>query len=463
MVHAPRQSNFKLIITISLLVRITIALSTRTFFQPDEYFQALEPAHHLVFGYGDLTWEWLNPVPIRSILFPGIDAVVYAALKALNLDGRDALLISGPKIIHGALASLTDIGVCRLTQKVLGDRYVYTALLVSCSSFFHAMSLSRAFSNSLETSLTVVALSFYPWNSLSTSEERRSVRTMLCFAAVACAIRPTNAVIWVYVMSFLLYTCQKRLFSIILDTLLVLIPALLGVFALDSWYYRRLTFTPLNFLLTNLSNVSSFYGMNTWHYYLSQAIPILCTTALPFTAYGMRTPLANRRAYKMLVGLLVWTLAIYSLAKHKEWRFIHPLLPIMHLFAARGLVDLSGLRKTQQSMLPPLKRSHLTLLLATLPICAYVVTMYCSGPISVMHYLLAVPPAELVSGGVGFLMPCHSTPGQAYLHRPEAVGRVWALGCEPPLGDEVDLRTYQDQTDIFFSNPLQYLDRKSVV
>lgn len=93
MVHAPRQSNFKLIITISLLVRITIALSTRTFFQPDEYFQALEPAHHLVFGYGDLTWEWLNPVPIRSILFPGIDAVVYAALKALNLDGRDALLV----------------------------------------------------------------------------------------------------------------------------------------------------------------------------------------------------------------------------------------------------------------------------------------------------------------------------------------------------------------------------------
>jgi phosphatidylinositol glycan class B len=71
---------------LSLAVRILIALSTRTFFQPDEYFQALEPAHHLVFGYGHRTWEWRTPRPIRSILYPALNVPVYWALKVLGLD-----------------------------------------------------------------------------------------------------------------------------------------------------------------------------------------------------------------------------------------------------------------------------------------------------------------------------------------------------------------------------------------
>ena len=40
---------------VALAVRVAIALATRTFFQPDEYFQSLEVAHHAVFGYGHLT------------------------------------------------------------------------------------------------------------------------------------------------------------------------------------------------------------------------------------------------------------------------------------------------------------------------------------------------------------------------------------------------------------------------
>lgn len=42
---------------LALAVRVLIAVLTRSFFQPDEYFQSLEVAHHLVFGYGALTWE----------------------------------------------------------------------------------------------------------------------------------------------------------------------------------------------------------------------------------------------------------------------------------------------------------------------------------------------------------------------------------------------------------------------
>lgn len=69
----------------ALALRILVAVCTQTFFQPDEYFQALEPAHHIVFGYGTLTWEWMNPSPVRSIIYPALNVPVYWLLKVSGL------------------------------------------------------------------------------------------------------------------------------------------------------------------------------------------------------------------------------------------------------------------------------------------------------------------------------------------------------------------------------------------
>lgn len=225
------------------------------------------------------------------------------------------------------------------------------------------------------------------------------------------------------------------------------------MFILDSLYYGRPLFTPYNFLKTNLSSVSLFYGSNPWHYYLTQAVPILCTTALPFTLHGIfatfRQPKGSSAALKNMLSVILWSILIYSLAGHKEWRFIHPLLPLLHIFAAKSLIDISP--TTQSTVkakkkaknapatdsLPPLRRSHLVFLLLTLPASIYIVLFYCSGPISVLSHLRSLPVNMTAVDGmqqpqsVGFLMPCHSTPGQAYLHRP--TWEVWSLGCEPPL------------------------------
>ena len=80
-------------LVLAIAVRVSIALITRTFFQPDEYFQALEPAHFLVFGYGDLTWEWTSKPPIRSILYPALNVPIYWVLKIFSFD-QTFLLVS---------------------------------------------------------------------------------------------------------------------------------------------------------------------------------------------------------------------------------------------------------------------------------------------------------------------------------------------------------------------------------
>lgn len=221
------------------------------------------------------------------------------------------------------------------------------------------------------------------------------------------------------------------------------------IFCLDYLVYGRAAFTPLNFILTNMTSVSSFYGSSHWHFYILQALPILCTTSLPFVLHGAwiglsrcRNSAANQKLM-ILLGCVSWTIGIYSTASHKEWRFLHPLLPLLHVFAAKSLVDLyrSNLHLTQDARMKeaedkhiPICTRHLCFILLAIPAAIYVVFFHCSAPISVMGYLRTVPPGELRS--VGFLMPCHSTPGQAYLHRPDLAeeGRLWALGCEPPLG-----------------------------
>ncbi|KAL6305282.1 glycosyltransferase family 22 protein [Sparassis latifolia] len=448
---------------LALVVRISIALATRTFFQPDEYFQSLEVAHHLVFGYGHLTWEWLSPNPIRSIFYPALNVPVYWLLKVLNLDSTK-LLIWAPKVLHGAFAAVTDIWLCELTRKVLGERYVSAALFLSLTSFFHGLSLSRSISNSLETSLTVVALSYFPWDAAA-SFRRRDVRKVFMFAALACAVRPTSAVIWAYMFATLILRVRlqpRYVYSLLVDVLAIGGIALSVLFILDSAYYGTPTFTPLNFLRTNLSSVSLFYGSSPWHYYFTQAIPILCTTALPFVAHGAWLISGfSGSASQTLLGLLAWTIGVYSLAGHKEWRFIHPLLPVMHIMASKSLVDSFDAAKPRSgadnahSVTLPIRGRHLSLLLLALPAIAYVSLFHSRAQIGVMDHLRSLPTQDVLS--VGFLMPCHSTPWQAYLHRPELAipGMLWALGCEPPLLGE-DVSVYKDQTDIFYDSPATY-------
>jgi phosphatidylinositol glycan class B len=223
----------------------------------------------------------------------------------------------------------------------------------------------------------------------------------------------------------------------------------LAIFALDSAFYSRPTLSLLNFLRVNASPVSLFYGSSSWHYYLSQALPILSSTSLPFVLHGMHLAVKNNeKNLKTMLGCIVWTLTVFSFVGHKEWRFLHPLLPMLHIFASRSLVELHHCSAKAEVEVPrekgknaiakpfslPIRTRDLCLLLLAVPASIYVVFFHCVGQIKVMSYLRSLPPENLTS--VGFLTPCHSTPWQAYLHRPElaAPGRMWALGCEPPLG-----------------------------
>ncbi|QRW00444.1 glycosyltransferase family 22 protein [Ceratobasidium sp. AG-Ba] len=259
--------------------------------------------------------------------------------------------------------------------------------------------------------------------------------------------------------------------------------------AVDSVYYGTLTLTPVSFLRTNvLSGIAHFYGVNVFHYYLTQGIPIVLGPALPFALHGVwkhvssgpgqgHSSQARNPSLSILLAFVVWTLSIYSCLAHKEWRFIHPLLPVLHIFAADSLIRLKAettknvpnsdslLKRLEQL---PVQRNHMMLLLGiSIPLNVYLTCLHGSAQVAAARYIHALGQDQSRVKSVGVLMPCHSIPWQSHIHlsylAQEVSGsRLWALGCEPPLGlNSTQVKKYASQTDVFFETlgPISYFEK----
>lgn len=213
-----------------------------------------------------------------------------------------------------------------------------------------------------------------------------------------------------------------------------------------------------------MHSLSIFYGAHPWHWYWTQGLPSVLTVAFPWSLIGwfraFRMPLSD--PVKTLAALSVFTTLFYSALSHKEARFLQPLIPLLHLFAARECEPHGSSWKAAWKSIPKTLRY---LLLAQIPITVYVAGFHAQGQIAVMRYLHRIAGPRMT---VGFLMPCHSTPWQSHMHARTLemteldsdlmsgdVGCAWFLACPPPR--HVDATTYWDQSDFFFYDPVRYL------
>lgn len=273
------------------------------------------------------------------------------------------------------------------------------------------------------------------------------------------------------------------------------IGALLFTLGLDSIFYSQLTFTPISFLYSNVfKSISLFYGSHPFHWYLTQGIPVLTFTTFPFLLHGIYLVFFKSQvlgvskrtarwfgsfgerdliALKSLTKVSIFTILVFSLIGHKEFRFLQPLVPIFNLLITYSLMDLSQRRGVDNDLdlrsrnqiirsqieledshrimiwrggetvlvhgRPPLLYSNFSsslkdasnivsssnyskwiksLLLLQLPIAIYLCHFHGKGQVEVMKEV-----RNLWDGGelksVGFLMPCHSTPWQSHVHRKE--------------------------------------------
>ncbi|RAL16058.1 putative glycosylphosphatidylinositol-alpha 1,2 mannosyltransferase [Aspergillus homomorphus CBS 101889] len=503
-----------------LAFRLLNALTTRTFFQPDEYFQSLEPAWQTAFGQNHgawITWEWRHQ--LRSSLHPLFFTAVYsiaselARILHLSPAWQADLLIAAPKTAQAVIAAVGDYYTWKLARCAYGlaSAEASAVLALTALSPWQWFCSTRTLSNCLETTLTVVALCLWPWEwsvlpkapvqtktgrTLVTPWDLRKevqqrqhdevvlnrLRRCLPLAAFACILRPTNVLIWLVLAGVVLYrnTWERR--RLLAQEAVLWGSAVLAVSAAaDRSFYGTWTFPPLRFLYFNIAqSLAVFYGRNDWHYYLSQGYPLLLTTALPFTLVGLyrvwtrlravdTTDLQVRAQAQLQVQLTYVCLfmpVVLSLISHKEVRFIYPLLPALHVLTGPVLVDLFGPAVTQSFCKHIPKRLILVfLVLVNVVIALYTTIYHASGPNAVFSYLREQRQAHgssnlgsTIEPGItaGFLMPCHSTPWRSHMVYPSI--DAWALSCEPPIGMNATQKAgYRDEADQFYDDPAGFL------
>uniref|UniRef100_A0A0E0JKE4 Mannosyltransferase n=1 Tax=Oryza punctata TaxID=4537 RepID=A0A0E0JKE4_ORYPU len=406
------------VLALALAFRAANALLVRTYFNPDEHWQCLEVAHRIIFGYGHLTWEWKRG--LRSYLHPFIFAALYKILSLLHLDSPWFMLVN----------------------------------------WFMFFCITRTLSNSMETVLTVTGL--YYWFVAIESVKGTSVvskqraaskqsppsrKMALLIAALACAIRPTSAITWLYVglLDFIQMKSKSRFLF------LEVVP--LGVFVLavttflDSWMYGSRVIVPLNFLKFNLfSSGGDYYGTHVFHWYFSQGFPSMIWTFLPFSISGI----LKSREWR-LAGLIVWVLVVYSILGHKEFRFVLPVLPFMFMFSGYNLAamaQLKGKGRNEKGRLSRLQLSVILLILTNVPMALYMSLYHQRGTEDVMLYLSREAHDGRVKS-VLFLMPCHSTPYYSTLHYNLPMR---FLDCTPSENKGI-----LDESDRFLMNPADFV------
>ncbi|KAK7969850.1 GPI mannosyltransferase [Apiospora saccharicola] len=419
--------------------RLLNALCLRTFFQPDEYYQALEPAWKIAFGLDSgpwMTWEW--QYYLRSSLHPGLFSLGYTLtasyMSSMRLSPHytGIALVAVPKVMQAGIAALTDWYAWRLAEKLYGrnSAAAWSVLLMSIANPWVWYVSTRTFSNTMEAALTIAALYYFPWDLLGVEKKVKekdkpavlgtlgavnrqastfkmpcyeyiltykpicSLRLSIILAALAVILRPTNAVIWAAIGIVVLtgFTAEgespldTRTYFIIIREVLLCGSLVLGLSLVADY---------------QLYALAVFYGQNDGHYYLSQGIPLSFTTIAPFAVMGMFNAasesfsgsLMTKNTRKALGFTSTAMTSALSLVSHKEVRFLYPLVPILHVLAAPYItsffttITAGGIPSSSGPI--GVKRKPLLVagLLVNLVIGSYLSYFHAAAPIQVMDYL----------------------------------------------------------------------------
>ncbi|XP_015120305.1 GPI mannosyltransferase 3 [Diachasma alloeum] len=410
---------------------------------PDEYWQSLEVAHNLAFGYGHLTWEWRHS--IRSYIYPFLISILYKILELLGLDFPGAL-INAPRVCQAVLSAYADY------RFYIWTRSTWSTFVLTLNWFWYYCA-SRTLTNTVETALTTIALSTFPWRASSSPESPH----FLWIVGITCAIRPTMAITWLPLCAYHLLTTSKTLPQALLPYFVIGLTTLTYSIAIDTYCYNHLVLTQWEFFKVNiLNNIAGFYGTHHPLWYFTSALPVLLgvyVIYLPIAAYQVLRHSRISSSEFILLFTILWTISVYSLLEHKELRFILPILPMI-IFVCT-CTKIPDVLKASEN----LRRIFIGVFVLTnlIPL-SYFSFVHQRGTLEVMRVLRQELGRLEGSHGrrgvdVMFLTPCHALPLYSHLHRNVTTK---FLGCEPNLGGE---EGYVDEAEGFFEEPMGWIER----
>ncbi|XP_053980356.1 GPI mannosyltransferase 3 [Hylaeus volcanicus] len=424
------------VLSILIVWRLVSVFFVQTAHVPDEYWQSLEVAHRLAFGYGYLTWEWI--AKIRNYIYPFLISIIYQILALISLDNVLILTVL-PRMLQAIISAYGEYKFYEWTK----NKWTLYSL---CLNWYWYYCATRTLVNTVETACTMIALSIFPWR----DSNIKSIN-FLWIVGFLCMIRPTAAIIWLPLCIYHLCTSLQDKLTLICRYSIICIVCCLSSILLDTYCYGTLVISPWEFFRVNVLNkIGDTYGTHHLLWYIFCGLPVLL--GLYYIVFLLciwqiiKHPVCFHRQAIMLI-VIGWTLCIYSLLSHKEFRFLLPLLPMLIYICTSCTFSLhvKFVKEARQIFI-------LLLIVSNIIPGFYFCMVHQRGSLDVMKVLHKEAVNADNTTNILFLTPCHSTPLYSHLH---VNVPIKILTCEPNLNNSIN---YIDEADLFFADPMYWLN-----
>jgi GPI mannosyltransferase 3 len=315
------------LVLLSIGLRLVPVLFVPSLNWDDEIFQATEPAHRLVFGYGIVPWEF--QLGMRSWILPGAVAGLMQLSRLIG-DGPAYYL----PLIAAAFALLATAPVvcCFLWAR---RWYGPVAALAGASVVAVAPELiyfgGRALTEVVAAHILVIACWLLDPGASVTSRRRLSAAGLLL--GLVCLMRVQLAPAVAIIMVWPLWREWRLKFPALLAGVL----AAIALGAILDWATLGYPLASLGrSLLYNLVyGVGSEFGTWPWDYYLV-AETIIWPPAIVLALVAV---FGARRLPALFIAAAA-IVAIHSAIPHKEYRFIYPATVLLMVLAGIGAAQL---------------------------------------------------------------------------------------------------------------------------
>lgn len=327
-----RENPRKLLLILSIILYAYALNKSRGVIYADSIFQVLEPAHRLVYGYGEVGFEFIRG--IRPM------APVYFASLLLSLEK-----LSGsydPFRMLSFLDLLTAVSTIILVQLAYGiGRHVYgreAGLYAGYFTLFSGFLIlygSRFTSDLFSVFFTTAAYYF----TLTGTRRRHYAYSGLC-VGLSYIIKFRVIVAAIPLTLYLVIYLRRKLGFFILG----IAAAVLAQCLMDYVLWHELFHSPIASLTMNIDEgiAVQYFGSMPWYAYISifsmHPVAFFC---LLYSRDGTKKDI-------ILFAAVFYTV-FFSVIGHKEYRYMMPAIPFLMIAAGNGLDKIvrnfSGLEK----------------------------------------------------------------------------------------------------------------------
>jgi hypothetical protein len=304
-------------------LRFGLAICFPNLFHPDEIFQTLEPAHRLAYGYGVVTWEWLDGV--RSWVFP---AFLAGVMRATDWAGPGSSGYLWGTTVVLSLISLSTIWFGYAWARRASGTQAAIIAAGACSIYFGLVYFApKALNEVVATHLLLPGLYLGVYAEKIGEKKRLFLAGLLCGLAAMLRIQLLPSVF--FAVAYFCYPYWRRRIPVVLAGLSLPVLAF-GLVDNVTWSYPWQS--SIRYFQVNLiAGRGLGFEHMPWYWYL-RALLILIGPAVLLLWHG-----ARKSPFLAYFALAV--VGSHSLIAHKEIRFIYPVLPVALTLASIGAVE----------------------------------------------------------------------------------------------------------------------------